>query len=142
MKTPEDIEGAYGTALTRYQSSWQRITAFAGIATSEVVLRNGKKEWFLRKVSVKWSRRSTTGGIITSTRVKRPGEIRPGQGLTSRTTGRDVRTAWKDGTEQGYMRPGVCRGSQTNTNRGESVKKRVNQSALGNNPGGHIVCRA
>jgi hypothetical protein len=47
MKTPE---GAYGTALTRYQSSWQGITAFAGIATSEAVLRNEKKEWFLRKV--------------------------------------------------------------------------------------------
>ena len=46
-----------------------RLTAFAGIATSEVVLRNEKKEWFLRNASVKWSRRTTTGGTITSTGV-------------------------------------------------------------------------
>jgi hypothetical protein len=59
----------------------RRITAFAGIATSEAVLRNEKKEWFLRKVSVEWSKRTTTGETITSTEVKRSGEIRPGQGL-------------------------------------------------------------
>jgi hypothetical protein len=46
-----------------------RLTAFAGIATSEVVLRNEKKERFLRKASFKWSRRTTTGGTITSTGV-------------------------------------------------------------------------
>jgi hypothetical protein len=51
IKTPENIEGAcgYSTYEIPYLMAG-RLTAFAGIATSDVVLRNEKKEWFLRKV--------------------------------------------------------------------------------------------
>jgi hypothetical protein len=73
MKTPEGLEG--GLRYSTYEILVLvagRITAFAGIATSEVVLRNEKKEWFPRKASVLWSRRSATGGIITSTGVLAP----------------------------------------------------------------------
>ena len=51
------------------------MTAFAGIATSEVVPRNEKKEWSPRKASVKWSRRTTTGGTITSTGFSALGKL-------------------------------------------------------------------
>ena len=51
------------------------ITAFAGIATSEAVLRNEKKKWFLRKTSVRWSRRTATGETITSTGFSALGKL-------------------------------------------------------------------
>jgi hypothetical protein len=51
------------------------ITAFAGIATSEAVPGNEKKEWFLRKASAWWSKRATAGGSITSTGVSALGKL-------------------------------------------------------------------
>jgi hypothetical protein len=66
IKTPEDVR--YSTYEITYLMAG-RMTAFAGIATSEAVPRNEKKEWLLRKPSVWWCRRRTTGGTITSTGI-------------------------------------------------------------------------
>ena len=52
-----------------------RLTAFAGVATSEVVLRNEKKEWFLRKASVKWRSAAQLAEQLRPQEFSAPGNL-------------------------------------------------------------------
>lgn len=92
MKTPEDVEGEH--SYERLVLMADNAAAFAGIATSEAVLRNEE-----RMVSRDWGRHTVAGAQHLAKKLRPQGlgalgKLGLAMVLTSRTTGRNLQKRW------------------------------------------------